>query len=156
MSVTLVLEDDIDISRGDMLVAGPVQVGQRFDADIVWMDERPLDPKRMYLLKHTTRVVTAEVDRTLALNEIGSAAVTTSRPLIFDKYRDNRSTGSFILIDPATNFTAGAGMIGEPRREREGFGREGAAERLARLARGAATDDEAIDAIRAALDELLS
>ena len=155
MSVTLVLEDEIDISRGDMLVSGPVQVGQRFDADIVWMDERPLDPKRMYLLKHTTRVVTAEVERALAMNEIGSAAVSTSRPLIFDKYRDNRSTGSFILIDPATNFTAGAGMIGDAHRDVETSGRESAAARLVRLARGAGSEAEAIEAIRVALEEVL-
>jgi sulfate adenylyltransferase large subunit len=156
MSVTLVLEDEIDVSRGDMLVAGPVQVGQRFEAEVVWMDERPLDTGRMYVLKHTTRIVNAEVDRPLSLNEIGAASVSTSRPLIFDRYRDNRATGSFILIDPATNFTAGAGMIGSAHRDHAPAGREGAAERLARLARAASTDAEAVEALRAALDELLN
>ncbi len=156
MSVTLVLEDEIDISRGDMLAAGPLHVGQRFDADIVWMDERALDPKRVYLLKHTTRVVTADVDRPLSLNEIGSAIVSTTRPLIFDRYQDNRATGSFILIDPATNFTAGAGMIIDARRDRGATNRAGAAERLAALARSAASDEAAAAAIQAALDELLS
>ncbi|MBM3777558.1 MAG: GTP-binding protein [Acidimicrobiia bacterium] len=155
MSVTLVLEDEIDISRGDMLVAGPVQVGQRFTADIVWMDERPLESTRVYLLKHTSRIVTAEVDRRLELNEIGPAAVRTSRPLIFDAYRENRATGSFVLIDPATNFTAGAGMIGAFEAEAAAAGHEGAAERLARLARRAGSDREAVDAVRVALEEIL-
>ncbi len=63
------------------------------------MDERPLDPGRVYLLKHNTRTVTAEVDRRLALNEIGLVHVTTSLPLVFDPYADNRTTGSFVLID---------------------------------------------------------
>ena len=76
------------------------------------MDERPLDPTRVYLLKHAH----AHGDRrsstaALALNEIGPVTVTAARPLVFDPYADNRTTGSFIVIDPATNFTAGAGMI---------------------------------------------
>ena len=156
MSVTLVLEDEIDISRGDTLVAGPVQVGQRFQADIVWMDERPLDPTRMYVLKHSTRVVTAEIDRPFELNAIHSAVVRTSRPIIFDRYSDNRSTGSFILIDPATNFTCGAGMIGLPTEDdRTSRANEGAAERLARIARAAATDADAVAAVRAALEDII-
>jgi len=156
MSVTLVLEDEIDISRGDTLVSGPVQVGQRFQADIVWMDERSLEPSRMYVLKHSTRVVTAEIDRAFQLNEIATAAVRTSRPIIFDSYQDVRATGSFILIDPATNFTAGAGMISMMAREdTAGRANEGAAERLARLARAARTDAEAIDAVRAALEDII-
>ena len=122
----------------------------------MWMDERPLDPTRMYVLKHSTRVVTAEVDRAFTLNEIHSAVVRTSRPIIFDSYRDVRATGSFILIDPATNFTAGAGMIGVPTRdERSGRASEGAAERLARIARAAATDAEAVEAVRAALEAII-
>jgi sulfate adenylyltransferase large subunit len=156
MSVTLVLEDEIDISRGDTLVSGPVQVGQRFEADIVWMDERPLEPSRMYVLKHSTRVVTAEIDRAFQLNEIGPAAVRTSRPIIFDSYDDVRATGCFILIDPATNFTAGAGMIRVlTRDEKAGRANEGAAERLARLARAARTDADAIEAVRAALEDII-
>ncbi|MGE0392661.1 MAG: sulfate adenylyltransferase subunit 1 [Vicinamibacterales bacterium] len=156
MSVTLVLEDEIDISRGDTLVAGPVQVGQRFQADIVWMDERPLEPSRMYVLKHSTRVVTAEVDRAFQLNEIATAGVRTSRPLIFDSYQDVRATGSFILIDPATNFTAGAGMISAVARDDQaGRANEGAAERLARLARAARTDADAVEAVRAALEDII-
>ena len=156
MSVTLVLEDEIDISRGDMIGIGDIQVGERFRADVVWMDERPLDPSRVYLLKHTTRTVTAEVDHGLLLNQIASLTVSTARPIIFDRYVENRSTGSFILIDPVTNFTAGAGMIIEAVRERtSGVGRPSAAERLARLARAAPSEAEAADAVRQALEELL-
>ena len=157
MSVTLTLEDEIDISRGDMIGVGDPQVGQRFKADVVWMDERPLDPSRVYLLKHTSRTVNAEVDHGLVLNQIGSVTVSTARPVIFDRYSENRGTGSFILIDRATNFTAGAGMIGEMLRDREAaVGRPSAAQRIAQLARGAGSDAEAIEAVRKALEELLS
>ena len=157
MSVTLTLEDEIDISRGDMIGVGDPQVGQRFKADVVWMDERPLDPSRVYLLKHTSRTVNAEVDHGLVLNQIGSVTVSTARQVIFDRYSENRGTGSFILIDRATNFTAGAGMIGEMLRDREAaVGRPSAAQRIAQLARGAGSDAEAIEAVRKALEELLS
>jgi sulfate adenylyltransferase large subunit len=159
MSVTLCLEHEIDISRGDVITAGdtPVEVGQRFEAEIVWMDERPLDPARVYLLKHTTRTVSAEIDHGLVLNQIGTATVTTARPLIFDRYTDNRGTGSFILIDSVTNFTAGAGMITQAVRQRATHGaRPSAAERLARLAREAATDTDAVEAVRRALEEILT
>ena len=81
------------------------------------MDERPLDPGRVYLLKQGTRTVTAEVNHALVLNQIGTVQVSTARPLVFDRYADNRGTGSFILIDPATHFTCGAGMITEPVRD---------------------------------------
>jgi sulfate adenylyltransferase large subunit len=113
MSVTLTLDDEIDISRGDMITIGDAHVGQRFRADLVWMDEKPLDPARVYLLKQTSRTVTAEIDHGLVLNQIATVNVAVARPIIFDPYRENRGTGSFILIDPATNFTAGAGMISE-------------------------------------------
>jgi sulfate adenylyltransferase large subunit len=159
MSVTITLEDEIDISRGDVITAGVhPAVGQKFRADVVWMDERPLDPARPYLMKHTTRTVTAELDHGLVLNQIGSVTVTTARPIIFDRYSENRGTGSFILIDPATNFTAGAGMIADAVREgaQAVSTRPSAAEKLARLARGAASDAEAIEAVRKALDELLN
>src|SRR5439155_453368 len=102
---------EIDISRGDLIVHGDVRVGSRVEADVVWMDERPLDPDRTYLLKHGTRTVSAEVDRGLSLNQIGKIVLTSSRPLIYDLYSENRANGAFILIDPSTNFTAGAGMI---------------------------------------------
>ena len=120
------------------------------------MDERPLDPARVYLLKHNTRVATAELDRPLALNEIGTLTVTASQPLVFDPYTDNRTTGSFVLIDPSTNFTAGAGMILRPLRDDAVVGVGSAAERLALAARGAATDADAIEAVRRLLEEVLT
>ena len=84
-------------------------------------------------------------------------ALKGARPLVFDRYTDNRSTGSFILIDPATNFTAGAGMITAAVHEHAtaASARPSAAERLARIARGAATDAEAVEAVRLALEEIL-
>jgi len=157
-SITLTLEDEIDISRGDMITIGDVHVSQHFRADIVWMDERPLDPSRVYLLKHTTRTVTAELDRELSLNHIGSVQITTARPVMIDSYVENRGTGSFIIVDPATNFTAGAGMIAEVLREPVGGAgaRSIAAARIARVARQAASDDEAIEAVRKAIEDILS
>jgi sulfate adenylyltransferase large subunit len=157
-SVTLTLEDEIDISRGDMITVGDVNVAQYFRADIVWMDERPLDPARVYVLKHTTRTVTAELDRALSLNQIGSVRITTARPVMIDCYVENRGTGSFVIIDPATNFTAGAGMIAEVLRETPGAlsAKSSAAQRLARVAREAGSDAEAVEAVRKALEDLLS
>jgi sulfate adenylyltransferase large subunit len=129
MSVTVTLEDNIDISRGDML-ACPSQrphVSHQFEAHVVWMSETPLDPKSPLLLKHTTQFVAAEVKsiehrvnirtleaepaHSLALNEIGVLRISASKPLYFDPYRENRRTGCFSLVDPATNATVGAGMI---------------------------------------------
>jgi sulfate adenylyltransferase large subunit len=157
MSIVLTLEDELDISRGDMITVGEIEVGRRFRADVVWMDERPLDPGRLYFLKQTTRTVTAEVDHGLVLNQIGSVVVSTTLPVMFDRYVDNRGSGSFILLDPASNFTAGAGMISDIVRERSGLAsRPSAAERLARVARTAANDEEAVEAVRKALEELLS
>ena len=123
---------------------------------MVWMDERPLDPARVYLLKQATRVVSAEVNRGLVLNQIGAVTVTTSKPIVFDRYADNRLTGSFILIDPATNFTAGAGMITNAVQENAAaLARPSAAERLVQIARGAATEAEAVEAVRRALEDIL-
>ncbi len=131
-------------------------VEKRFEAEMVWMDERPLDPARVYLLKQGTRVVSAEVSRGLILNQIGTVTVTTARPLVFDRYTDNRFTGSFILIDPATNFTAGAGMITAAVHERTAsHARPSAAERLAQIARSAATEAEAVELVRLALEDIL-
>ncbi len=172
MSVTLTIDDEIDISRGDMLVVSPKTetpgthsahgfqpfVENRFDAEMVWMDERPLDPARVYLLKQATRVVNAEVNRGLVLNQIGSVTVSTSKPIVFDRYADNRFTGSFILIDPASNFTAGAGMITNTSALEDNesmLARPNVAERLAQIARGAATDAEAVEAVRRALEDIL-
>jgi sulfate adenylyltransferase large subunit len=157
MSVTLTLEDELDISRGDVLASGATEVGNRFEADIVWMDERPLDSGRVYLLKHGATTVSAEVDRPFTLNEIGTATVVTSRAIPFDSYHADRSTGSFILIDPATNFTAGAGMIIRKVTELRGVGHQvGAAGRLAQAARMAASESEAVDAVRRVLEEILT
>jgi sulfate adenylyltransferase large subunit len=177
MSVTLTLDDEIDVSRGDILSGGSglraagfgdgaaglepgaaPYVGQRFEAEVVWMDEKPLDPGRVYLLKHGTKTVTAEVNHPMALNQIASVQVSTARPLVFDRYADNRGTGSFILIDPGTNFTCGAGMILGPSKDDVGTetSRQGFAERLAQIARSAGSDEAAAAAVRRALEEMLS
>jgi sulfate adenylyltransferase large subunit len=131
MSVTVCLEDEIDISRGDMLVtaARMPHVSRRFEAMVVWMHQTPLQIDRPYLLKHTTQQITATVTAVqhkidvntqseveasgLELNEIGAVSIETHKPLFFDGYRKNRTTGSFVLIDAVTNVTLGAGMITE-------------------------------------------
>ncbi|MDB4944696.1 MAG: Sulfate adenylyltransferase subunit 1 [Labilithrix sp.] len=127
-SVALRLADDIDVSRGDLLahVADAPCGATEVDADLVWMSERPLDPARTYLLKHTTRSVRAEIEvvagsdpetleacapHPLALNDIGRVRVRTRAPIFFDPYRDNRTTGAFVLVDSVTNDTVAAGMI---------------------------------------------
>jgi sulfate adenylyltransferase subunit 1 (EFTu-like GTPase family) len=158
MSVTITLDEEIDTSRGDIFTLEPAFVGQKFEAEVVWMDERPLDPGRVYLLKQGTRTVTAEVNHPLVLNQIGNVEISTARPLVFDRYAENRGTGSFILIDPATQFTCGAGMITDPIREATGPAAAPmtAAERIARLARHAASDDEAIELVRKALEDMLT
>ncbi len=129
-SITVELDDEIDLSRGEMLVAeeqaAPL-TGTRLRAMTVWMHEQPLTVGATYLLKHTTRTVRATARRLayrvdvnstehegateLALNDIGEVELETSLPLFFDPYRENRSTGSFILIDPLSNATLGAGML---------------------------------------------
>ena len=128
-SVTLTLEDEIDSSRGDMLVRpGNVpKVDHRFDAIVVWTAEEPLVPGKEYLFKQTTKLVPGRVGTlryrvdvnslhrepapTLALNEIGRCGITLSSPIAFDAYRRNRATGGFIVIDRLTNATVAAGMI---------------------------------------------
>ncbi len=114
LSVTLTLEDEIDISRGDMLSAGDApQSARAIEATVVWFDGTPLDPSKEYLLKHTTQTIRARVatDRILQMNDIGDVKIALAQPLFFDAYKSNRITGSFILIDRDTNATAGAGMI---------------------------------------------
>jgi bifunctional enzyme CysN/CysC len=142
-SVVLTLDREIDLGRGDML-ARPLNLplaGHRFQALVCWMDERPLDPGAPLLLKHTTRTVRATVARlhhvidvdtlhrrpasTLELNDIGRLELLTAQPLFFDPYALNRSTGSFILVDPATNRTVGAGMIRGATQDLRGLGEEG-------------------------------
>jgi len=130
-SITLVLEDEVDCSRGDMIVRpGNVpKISNSFDATIVWMSSDAMVPGKTYLFKHTTQTVTGQVDslkyrvdvntlhRTpapdLQLNEIGRCAVTLSQPIYFDAYRRNRGTGAFIIIDRMSNTTVGAGMISD-------------------------------------------
>ncbi len=130
MSATLTLADEIDISRGDMIVRSgePAPVAARsFDATVVWMNEAPLEPGRSYILKHTTRQVRAtvrtvrcridvntldhEAARELKLNDIGVVTIDAPRPILFDPYHENRVTGAFILIDALSNATVAAGMI---------------------------------------------
>lgn len=131
-SVTLTLTDEVDISRGDMIVRknNLPQVSNNISATLCWMSERdPLSLNTSYYLKHTTRTVRAFVSRivykidvntlhreqadTLHLNEIARIELKTSLPLFFDSYKANRGTGSFILIDPVTQNTVAAGMIRE-------------------------------------------
>jgi sulfate adenylyltransferase large subunit len=156
MSVTLALEDELDISRGDIIVNSPIHLGKRFAADVVWMDERPLEPNRLYVIKHSSGTTTAQVDTRLLLNDIGRVTIETSRALVYDRYIDQRGTGSFILIEPTTNFTAGAGMIADHLPDAAPDRHPGAAERLAHLARTASSEGEAIEAVRRALEDLLT
>jgi sulfate adenylyltransferase large subunit len=157
MSVTLTLDHEIDTSRGDVLTLEPAFVGQKFEAEVVWMDEKPLDPGRVYLLKQGTRTVTAEVNHALVLNQIGTVQVSAARPLVFDRYAENSGTGSFILIDPGTQFTCGAGMIMDPVREASHLQAAPLtfAERVAHMARRASSDEEAAELVRKAIEEML-
>jgi bifunctional enzyme CysN/CysC len=128
-AVTLTLEDEIDISRGDMIVRpGNVpKLDAKFEAMVVWMHEQPMVPGKQYLFKQTTKMVAGSVNTlryqvdvntlhrkdapTLALNEIGRCAIQLNEPIAYDGYRRNRATGSLIIIDRLTNVTVGAGMI---------------------------------------------
>src|SRR5437016_4782519 len=128
-SVTLTLEDEIDVSRGDMLVRpGNVpRVEQKFEATVVWMSEEPMVPGKSYGFKQTTKLTPGTISTlryqidvntlhrqdapTLKLNEIGRCTISLSQPICFDGYRRNRATGSFIVIDRVSNGTVAAGMI---------------------------------------------
>jgi sulfate adenylyltransferase subunit 1 len=129
-SVTLLLEDDIDISRGDMIVrsGASVSVAKQFDADICWLSEQPLDMQRKYAIKHTTKTAKAFVSQIqyrvdvntlrrvdgiaqLQMNDIARVGVKAQQSLVIDSYARNRATGSFIMIDNATHDTVAAGMI---------------------------------------------
>jgi sulfate adenylyltransferase large subunit len=149
LSVTLTLEDEIDISRGDMIAGGGDPAMTRaFEATMVWFDGRPLNLMHDYLVKHTSHTVPARVEQVkhrvnvntldtghangLSMNEIGVVRITTAKPLFFDRYLDNRGTGSFILIDRESNATAGAGMILSSVKDAA----DNPADRLARLVRG--------------------
>ncbi len=130
MSVTIRLEDEIDISRGDMICrpGNAPTVSQDIEAMVCWFSEKPLSARSTYVIKHTTRTARCmvrelnyrldvnslhrdEESGQLAMNDIGRVTLRTTAPLFFDDYRRNRFTGSFILIDEATNETVAGGMI---------------------------------------------
>ncbi|WP_372771933.1 sulfate adenylyltransferase subunit CysN [Mangrovibacterium sp.] len=128
-SVTVTLEDEIDISRGDMLVYPDnlPRVERHFESMLVWMDEKPMDPTTHFIIKHANHNTKARIDKiqykvdvnTMAksnieffnLNEIGRVVLTTNKPLYFDPYKKNKATGAFVLIDPMTHNTVAVGMI---------------------------------------------
>jgi sulfate adenylyltransferase subunit 1 len=129
-SIAVVLDRQVDVARGDLLshASEAPAVMRRFTARLAWMDREPLATGRNYMLKHTTQTVRARVDalesrldlatlapdpaaETLAFNDLGTVRIAVARPIIADTYRDNRVTGSFVLIDEATNHTVAGGMI---------------------------------------------
>jgi len=132
MSVSLLLEDEIDVSRGDLIV--PVEnlpyIGKEAEAMLCWMHETPMQPGRKYLIKHTTNltkgVITSlhcrvnvesledEEASVLGLNEIGRVSIRSATPLVYDEYYRNRRLGGFIVVDEVTSATVGAGMLVEP------------------------------------------
>jgi hypothetical protein len=129
LSVTLVLNHELDISRGDLIVSAhaPATVTRNINTALVWMDQRPLERNRRYLLKHTSQTVPAFVTsvdhrtniatlahdpaESLEMNSIGAVTLSLLRPIAIDSYSENRSTGAFILIDPESNATVAVGMI---------------------------------------------
>jgi len=155
MAVTLTMEDEIDISRGDMIIgnssATPI-VADKFNASIVWMDEKTMIPGRQYTIKLATRAVSGSISainyridvntlehhdaNELKLNEIASCTVSVNAPVVFDSYTQNKGTGAFIIIDRLSNVTVGAGMItGES--ESEDFRHVSAEEHAARFSQKA-------------------
>jgi bifunctional enzyme CysN/CysC len=128
-SVTITLADEIDVSRGDMLVHPDNQprFERQFEAMLVWMDEKKMDPNTQFFIKHSANTSRARLDsikyrvdvntlqqsdcEAFSLNEIGRVVITTNKPLFFDPYHKNHSTGAFILIDPITHNTSAVGMI---------------------------------------------
>jgi sulfate adenylyltransferase large subunit len=150
-SVTICLADEIDISRGDMIVPAisVPHVAKRFRASLVWMNAKPLEPGRSYFIKHTShqvrgvirgihhRVDVNTLDHVgagkLELNEIGEVSIETHRPLFFDPYRENRTAGALIVIDPLSNETLAAGMIIGVEGSEDTRGQVTAAERVARF-----------------------
>ena len=128
-SVTITLDDEIDISRGDMIVYPDnlPRVERHFEATLVWMDEKPMNPDVHFFIKHANNTTKVQIDTIryrvdvntlekskishLSLNEIGRVVMTTNKPIFFDPYKKNRNTGSFVLIDPVTHNTCAVGMI---------------------------------------------
>jgi bifunctional enzyme CysN/CysC len=144
MSVALRLADDLDVGRGSVIARphNQPEISRSFETQLCWMSERPLDPRRRYLVKHTTRTATVsavevryriDVDTlhrdatatTLALNDLGRVRLELASPLVFDSYRRNRATGSLIVIDEATNETVAAGVILDTEAEVEDQARAG-------------------------------
>ena len=137
--VTITLEDEIDISRGEMIVktndGHPVTVGRHFEAHMVWMDEEAMDHAKSFFIKQTTNTSRCHIDQIkykvdvntlehsevehLVLNEIGRVVITTAKEFMYDSYAENKQTGAFILIDPITNNTAAVGMIIAPVEEKD-------------------------------------
>jgi adenylyl-sulfate kinase len=128
-AVTVTLEDEIDVSRGDMLVHphNLPSVDRHFEAMLVWMDESPMEPLTQFYIKHNTNTTRAKIDKirykvdvntlekqnveVLGLNDIAKVVITTNKPIYFDPYKKNKATGAFILIDPVTHNTSAVGMI---------------------------------------------
>ena len=132
-AVTLTLQDEIDVSRGDMIVLagnGKPHQSHQIEAMVVWMDDKPFVPGKSYWFKHTTRIISGEIAEIrhgidvntlekrfasqLGLNEVGQVVLSLSQPIAYDAYNVNHATGAFIIIDRLTNNTVGAGMIMEP------------------------------------------
>ncbi|MCK5440529.1 MAG: sulfate adenylyltransferase, partial [Maribacter sp.] len=130
MSISMTLEDDIDIGRGDMIVRSKnlPQTSQDIEVMLCWLNRTPAKPKAKYTIMHTSneqKAIIKEIiykidintlksksdDITLCMNDICKVKIRTTKPLMFDSYRENRTTGSIILIDDATNETVAAGMI---------------------------------------------
>ena len=127
--ITITLEDEIDVSRGEMLVHPDnlPMIDRNFEAMLVWMDEEDMDTNKQFFIKQTTNVTRARIDKIkykvnintmeqspsekLVLNEIGKVVITTGKEIFFDSYEKNKHTGAFILIDPITNNTSAVGMI---------------------------------------------
>jgi len=148
MSIAIRLADEIDVSRGDMIVhtGNLPMVARRFEAQLVWMNERPLELGKSYFLKHTTRLVRASVEAvsgrldvdtlgeqpasTLELNDIGRVVVSCNQPLYLDPYARNREVGAFVIVDALTNNTMGAGMIVEALAEEQRDARGEAVSRI--------------------------
>jgi sulfate adenylyltransferase subunit 1 len=131
LSVTMTLEDDIDLSRGGMLVRANNQPEKTnlIDARICWLDSKSLNPSSRFILRHMTQEVQAKVvdvmyridintlhrdedNKVVAMNDIARIKIKTASPILTDSYRNNRTTGAFILVDPSTHSTVAAGVVG--------------------------------------------
>ena len=170
--VTLTLEDEIDISRGEMIVkadeAQQPTVGRHFEAHLVWMDEEAMDRSKSFFIKQTTNTSRCRIDsikykvdvntlersevERLTLNEIGRVVITTAKEFLYDAYARNKQTGAFIIIDPITNNTAAVGMIVRPVEEKDLLSAALAVPTLNLTALGIAPEHD--EAIRTAVADL--